>query len=50
MHALAEAGWDIVLNGIARHHGLKSLSNYYASFIALTHAQYSSMHADSEHA
>ena len=49
MHALGRVGWDQVLEGMGKKFGVKTLSNFYPSFIALTQSQYSYMHSDSDY-
>lgn len=47
MQALSDAGFDHVLNAVARQDGLDSITVYYPSFIAVSHCTGAHMHDDS---
>lgn len=47
-HALHEAGFDQVLQGVGDYLGVDKLSCYYPSFIVVTHCVNTFMHSDSE--
>ena len=47
MEALGDAGFDQVLEAIGREFNLQSLTAYYPSLIAVSHATYAHMHSDS---
>jgi hypothetical protein len=48
MNALADAGFDTVLNAVGKRDNLTSITVYYPSFIAVSHCTSSLMHNDSE--
>ena len=48
MQALADAGFDTVLNAVGKRDNLTSITVYYPSFIAVSHCTSALMHNDSE--
>jgi hypothetical protein len=48
MNALADAGFDTVLNAVGQRDNLSSITVYYPSYIAVSHCTRSLMHHDSE--
>jgi hypothetical protein len=48
MHALADAGFDTVLDAVGKRDNLTSITVYYPSFIAVSYCTSALMHSDSE--
>jgi SET domain len=48
MHALADAGFDTILNAVGKRDNLTSITVYYPAFIAVSHCTTAFMHNDSE--
>mmetsp|Transcript_19443 Transcript_19443/g.44443 ORF Transcript_19443/g.44443 Transcript_19443/m.44443 type:complete len:803 (+) Transcript_19443:88-2496(+) len=49
LHALSDAGFDKVLEGIGEHFGLSSLTFYFISLRAVSHVSDLYLHTDSDH-